>query len=143
MAGIVKDVAPYVHKVAYYETDKMGITHHSNYVRFMEEARIDYSEKINYSFYRMEQEGVISPTVSFHVELKRPTTFGDEIEIRVKFLTYTGVRYVFSYEMKNRKTGDVVAVCTSEHCFTDINGRPVIIKKKFPEMHEYFSQYIE
>ena len=28
----------YKHKVKYYETDKMGITHHSNYIRFMEEA---------------------------------------------------------------------------------------------------------
>lgn len=27
----------YIHKVNYYETDKMGITHHSNYIRWMEE----------------------------------------------------------------------------------------------------------
>ena len=31
----------YKHKINYYETDKMGITHHSNYIRFMEEARVD------------------------------------------------------------------------------------------------------
>ena len=37
----------YIHKVNYYETDKMGITHHSNYIRWMEEARIDYMEKID------------------------------------------------------------------------------------------------
>ena len=36
----------YRHIVQYYETDKMGITHHSNYIRWMEEARIDlYNEK--------------------------------------------------------------------------------------------------
>lgn len=29
----------YKHSVQYYETDRMGITHHSNYVRWMEEAR--------------------------------------------------------------------------------------------------------
>ena len=32
----------YIHKVHYYETDKMGVTHHSNYVRWMEEARVDF-----------------------------------------------------------------------------------------------------
>ena len=32
----------YKHLVQYYETDKMGITHHSNYIRWMEEARIQY-----------------------------------------------------------------------------------------------------
>ena len=30
---------PYIHKVQYYETDGMKVTHHSNYIRFMEEAR--------------------------------------------------------------------------------------------------------
>ena len=28
------------HKVQYYETDRMGITHHSNYIRWMEEGRV-------------------------------------------------------------------------------------------------------
>lgn len=35
-------MSTYIHKVNYYETDKMGITHHSNYIRFMEEARMDF-----------------------------------------------------------------------------------------------------
>ena len=38
----------YIRRVNYYETDKMGITHHSNYVRWMEEARIDFLEKIGW-----------------------------------------------------------------------------------------------
>lgn len=36
---------PYLHKVQYYETDKMGIVHHSNYIRWMEEARVDFWRK--------------------------------------------------------------------------------------------------
>jgi acyl-CoA thioester hydrolase len=28
----------YVHKVQYYETDQMGVVHHSNYIRWFEEA---------------------------------------------------------------------------------------------------------
>ena len=30
---------PYRHLVQYYETDMMGIAHHANYIRWMEEAR--------------------------------------------------------------------------------------------------------
>ena len=30
----------YIHQAQYYETDQMGIIHHSNYIRWMEEARI-------------------------------------------------------------------------------------------------------
>ena len=30
----------YQHRIQYYETDGMRIVHHSNYIRWMEEARI-------------------------------------------------------------------------------------------------------
>ena len=40
----------YQHKVQYYETDKMGITHHSNYIRWMEEARIDFLEQLGWNY---------------------------------------------------------------------------------------------
>ena len=45
---------PYIHKVQYYETDKMGITHHSNYIRWMEEARVDFMEQIGWGYDKME-----------------------------------------------------------------------------------------
>ena len=37
----------YRHKVQYYETDKMGFTHHANYIKWMEEARVDYLARID------------------------------------------------------------------------------------------------
>ena len=55
---------PYIHKVNYYETDKMGITHHSNYVRFMEEARVDFLDQLGWSFDKLEAKGVVSPVLS-------------------------------------------------------------------------------
>ena len=45
----------YRHIVQYYETDKMGITHHSNYIRWMEEARVDFLEKIGWSYAKLEE----------------------------------------------------------------------------------------
>ena len=35
------EFTPYRHKAQYYETDTMKIVHHSNYIRWMEEARVD------------------------------------------------------------------------------------------------------
>ena len=49
----------YIHKVRYYETDKMGITHHSNYIRIMEEARLDFLSQIGFGYDEMEKNGVI------------------------------------------------------------------------------------
>ena len=72
---------PYTHKVNYYETDKMGITHHSNYVRFMEEARVDFLDQIGWSFIDLENKGIASPVINIECNFKKTTTFPDEIQI--------------------------------------------------------------
>ena len=45
-SGWHRNMEAYKRKVHYYETDQMGIVHHSNYIRWFEEARIDFLEKI-------------------------------------------------------------------------------------------------
>ena len=47
-------------KVFYHETDPMGIAHHSNYIRWYEEARIDYMEQMGLGYDKMEEQGMIS-----------------------------------------------------------------------------------
>ena len=124
----------YIHKVNYYETDKMRITHHSNYVRWMEEARIDFLDKIGCGYKKMEDDGIISPVVKIECEYKTPTTFDDRIEIEVSIKEFKGVRLVFSYKMTNAETGELVFTAESSHCFLDKSGKPIILKKTFPEI---------
>ena len=124
----------YIHKVHYYETDKMGITHHSNYIRFMEEARMNYLNEAGFTMARLEAEGITSPVISVTCDYKYPSTYDDEIGIEVSLTQYTGVKFVLSYVMRNIKTGNVVAEATSAHCFIDAEGRPVAVKKTFPDL---------
>ena len=79
----MKTIKPYLHKVNYYETDKMGITHHSNYIRYMEEARVDFLDQLGWSFIKLEKEGMASPVMSVEGVYKKSTTFPDTIEIMV------------------------------------------------------------
>ena len=126
----------YIHKVHYYETDKMGITHHSNYIRFMEEARMNYLNETGFTMARLEAAGISSPVVSVTCDYKYPTTYDDEIEIEVKLIQYTGVKIMLSYVMRNLRTGNTVAEGESSHCFIDAAGRPVPVKKTCPEIDE-------
>lgn len=123
----------YIHKVYYYETDKMGITHHSNYVRWMEEARTDFFKSIGYGMKKLEQDSIASPVVSIQCQYKRPTTFDDEVRIDVTLDKYTGAKLEMSYVMTDVKTGTVVLTATSTHCFIDTSGRPIAVKKHLPE----------
>lgn len=124
---------PYIHRVNYYETDKMGITHHSNYVRWMEEARMDFLKSIGYGMRRLEADGITSPVVSVECQYKRPTTFDDEIRIELSLEKYNGVKLEMSYTMTDLETGDVVLTAKSSHCFIDAAGRPIAVKKHFPD----------
>ena len=73
----------YRHIVQYYETDKMGITHHSNYIRWMEEARIDFLRQIGWDYAKLESIGIISPVIAVNSKYKQSTTFEDVIDIDV------------------------------------------------------------
>ena len=123
---------PYIHTVRYYECDRMGITHHSNYIRFMEEARIDWMDQLGYGFERMEAEGVVSPVLAVECHYKHSTTFKDEIAIEVEVAEITTLKIRFRYTMRVKDT----VVCTAEslHCFME-NGRPVALEQRFPDFY--------
>lgn len=134
---------PYRHKVQYYETDTMKIVHHSNYVRWMEEARVDMLEQMGIGYDVMEKEGVLSPVLSVTCEYKAMTRFPETVEITVRLVRYTGVKFELSYEIRDVKTGQLRTLCASSHCFIDQNGKPVSLKRKFPAWDEIFSAYAE
>ena len=60
----------YTRKVYYYETDRMGIVHHSNYIRWFEESRIYFLEKAGFPYEKMEETGVMIPVLSAACEYK-------------------------------------------------------------------------
>ena len=124
---------PYKHQVKYYECDRMGVTHHSNYIRFMEEARIDWMDRLGYGFERMEAEGVVSPVVAISCNFKHTTTFKDVIEIELSVAEISTLKISFAYTMK--VAGKVVCTATSTHCFLEA-GRPVVLKDRFPELYD-------
>jgi len=125
----------YIHTVQYYETDKMGITHHSNYIRWMEEARVAFLSDIGFNFARLEDMGIVSPVLSVSCDYKKPTYFSDEISIRVSVREYKGVKLHLGYEMKNA-AGEIVCTAMSSHAFLNTEGRPIRMKQDYPEFNE-------
>lgn len=130
----------YQHKVQYYETDKMGIVHHSNYIRWMEEARTDFLSQIGWNYRKLEENGVISPVTAVDCKYKVSTMFEDIIMISVHVEEFKGVKLKLGYEMKR---GDVV-VCEghSEHCFLNEEGRIINLKKTNPAFYETLTELV-
>ena len=129
-----------IHKVQYYETDMMGVTHHANYIHWMEEARIDFMDEIGFPYRRMEAEGVLSPVKSIQVKYLKPCTFGDEVDITAGVKDFNGVVITMAYEM--RVNGEPVFTGTSEHVFLDREGKFVRMRKVMPAFCEAVEQRI-
>ena len=125
---------PFIHKVQYYETDRMKVTHHSNYIRFMEEARVDFMEQAGLGYERMEADGIVSPVIAVTCEYKHPTTFSDEISIVVSVVRCTAVKLILGYTMTSN--GNLVATASSTHCLLNENGKPIILADTYPEFYK-------
>lgn len=132
---------PYSHKVQYYETDKMQITHHSNYVRFMEEARIDFLEQIGWGYDKMEEEGIISPVVDITCSYKKTTTYPDVITVKIDILELKRIKLKIGYTMSVGE--DIVFTGTSTHCFLDKNSKPINIKSEYPELYSTLLKFLK
>lgn len=126
----------YQHKAQYYETDQMGIIHHSNYIRWMEEARMDYLSKIGFPMERIEAEGIVSPVVSVDCRYRKPCRLNELIGIHVRVNKYNGVKLALSYRMYEVPSGELRTEGNSVHCFTDKNGKILTLKQDFPALHQ-------
>ncbi len=131
----------YKHKINYYETDKMGITHHSNYVRFMEEARIDFLEQIGWPFEKLENEGIISPVISIECNYKKTTTFANLIQIQVSVAKLSACKLTFSYVFT--VNDEIVFTATSSHCFLDEKGLPVLVEQRYPKLFQELKKHLQ
>lgn len=137
------NVKYYDRKINYYETDQMGIVHHSNYARFFEEARVSFMEQAGYPYKRLEDEDIFSPVLSISCKFIHAIKFGDSIRIAVRMISMTKVKCRFSYEITDLESGEIRARGESEHGFITREGRPVIIPKDKPEFYQAFLSELE
>ena len=133
----------YERKVNYYETDKMGVVHHSNYIRYMEEARCFWLEDAGMPFSVLEENNITIPVLGVNCTYQYHATFGDIIQIYAYIKEYTGVRMTVGYEMKDKKTGRLFLTGETKHCFTDKNLKPIHLKKVAPLFYQNFENLKE
>ena len=132
-----------VHQVQYYETDAMGIVHHSNYIRWFEEARMFFLKQAGLDYDRMEERGIIIPVLSASCDYKMAVRFGAEVKIFLQIESFNGLRFQLSYQVYDMEEKILHATGKTSHCFLDKQMRPVNVKKCAADIYEYFSAYLK
>lgn len=102
-------------RVRYAETDQMGVVYHGNYAQYFEVARVEWLRNFGVSYKQMEDEGLILPVVSLHVEFKKPALYDDHLIIETRLLKLPSAKIEFEYKITNQNdelltTGHTVLV---------------------------------
>lgn len=128
----------FTRKINYYETDRMGVVHHSNYIRFLEEARCAMLEFYQMPYSDFESQGVMIPVLGVNCSFKQPVTFDDILEIKPFVKDFNGVRLTIGYKVIEQKTGNLVLIGETKHCFTNLSLKPVRLQKQIPGFYDKF-----
>ena len=118
------DMGVYRRKAQYHETDQMGIIHHSNYVKWMEEARIAFMKELGFGYGEVEKRGIVSPVAGVSVK------------------KYSGVVLELAYDFFNVTRSEVCTEASSKHCFTR-NVELISLKKEIPELDLLFRSCVK
>ena len=133
----------YTHRVQYYETDKMGFAHHSNYIRWFEEARLYFMDKIGMPYKTLENMGFFCPVLSVQCDYKKSTYFDDIVKIRVQLSEFGNVRHKFTYTIVDSDTEEIKASGETEHCVLNKEGHVISLKRKEPELFDKMISVLE
>ena len=85
----------------------MGCVHHSNYIRWMEEARVNLMEQMGCGYKAMGASGIMSPVLEVHCQYRSMVRFDDHVTIHVWVKEYNAIRMTLGYEMRDAATGEL------------------------------------
>lgn len=109
------------HAVPFYETDAMGIVHHSNHVRYFELGRIAFLEQHDQPYEQYVASGMHFATTRVEVDYHRPARFADVVGITVwcEEVRFASLRMAYVL-----RVGDAaIATGATEHAAVDTSGK--------------------
>ena len=109
-------------RVRFVETDAMGIVHHSNYLAYFEETRVEYLRTIGHPFTEWRDAGLESPVLESYVRYRVPLEFDDAMTVHLRLADVTRATFQMAYLItvtdaagapSPRATGVTVHGCTT------------------------------
>jgi acyl-CoA thioester hydrolase len=117
------------HRVPFYETDAMGIVHHSNYVRYLELGRIRWLDEHDRPYRDYVAAGHHFATTRVEIDYLRSAAYDDVVEIRTWLEAVRGASLRMAYQLHG--PGGLLAIAATEHALVDLEGRP----RRLPREH--------
>ncbi len=114
-------VATFRHRVAFYETDAMGIIHHANYLHYLERGRIAWMDQFHEPYRSYVERDLHFAVTRADLRYLRSAGFDDELEIATWLDAVRGASLRMEYEV--RCQGEPIATALTEHALVDGSGQ--------------------
>ena len=121
----------------------MAVVHHSNYIRWFEEARVDYLEQIGLGYDTIEAAGVYSPVLGITCEYKSAVRFNEKVLVIAELIFFNGIKMKLEYTVLDAISKKVRVTGTSDHCFVTTDFRPTSLKKEHKDMYDILIQWVK
>ncbi len=112
------DLNSYSFRVRYAETDQMGVVYHGNYAQYLEMGRVEWLRALGVTYKSMEDNGVMLPVISLHIDYKKSALYDDLITVETRLKNRPMVKIEFDYKIYN-ESKELLATAHTVLAFMD------------------------
>lgn len=122
-------------RVRYAETDQMGVVYHANYIPWFEMARTELCAARGVRYKEIEaNDDLLLTVVEVQCRYHAPARYDDEIVSEARLKHSHPRMIVFTYEIRNAATSQLLVTGETKHVFITRGGRPVKVPQKYYEL---------
>lgn len=110
-------------RVNYADVDRMGLLHHSVYLKYLERSREEYIRRRDGAYAAMEDAGVLIVVVEANLKYKRPARFDDVLAVTLELYEVGAASIRIAYEVRRLGEADPIATATTRHALMTREGR--------------------
>lgn len=141
-------------RVRYQETDQMAVVYHANYLTWFEMGRTNMIRELGFSYFEMEEQGVMLPVIDANLSFRQPAHYDDEIVVYTRMTAFSKLRIEYEYEVRRfsgslpegplvlgqdgdqELLGELLVIGSTKHVWVGKNDwRPVRLDKTVPKLY--------
>lgn len=121
----------YEQTVYYGDTDAYGVAWHGSYLRWMEQARVEFCRDIGIDLVELKKQDVAIPVTNLNIRYKASALLDDRIVVETEITDMSQLVVTFTQTIKHKETSKVFTIGKIEVVAVNNQGK---IYRKIPDI---------
>lgn len=121
----------YKQTVYYGDTDAYGVAWHGSYLRWMEQARVEFCRAVNIDLVEMRQKDIAIPVTNINIRYKASAMLDDKIVVETEVTKISPIVIQFTQTIKSNETDKIYTIGTVEVVAVNNSGK---IYRRIPDI---------